>query len=212
MLNKEPKIEYFSKKTTNWTNVNGTIIDTAKVHNQNNNANYVISLRSKDNNNNFEYIDISTEQDGGEFFLNDERFINQKRVKIDSFSLAYRYYKSDIRKFTISSTDDFGKQKNINFQITFIDNIKPTAKFEIRKESDEGIIQHTIDAEFSIDGDQKYGGYITNYEFNIDGVIINSSLPYLKHVFSIGNHQISLRVQDNDHQWSEQYSKSILIK
>ena len=108
-LNKVPTLEYFSRNTTQWTNIQGVIIDSAKVYNEKNNANYSIALRSSDLNNNFENITITDIVSGGNFFLNDELFQNQKTIKLDSFSLSYRFFSKDVRLFTVKTIDDFGK-------------------------------------------------------------------------------------------------------
>ena len=152
-LNKVPTLEYFSRNTTQWTNIQGVIIDSAKVYNEKNNANYSIALRSSDLNNNFENITITDIVSGGNFFLNDELFQNQKTIKLDSFSLSYRFFSKDVRLFTVKTIDDFGKFENVEFEIHFLENVAPIPNFEIRNENVNGIVQHIIDGSFSKDGD-----------------------------------------------------------
>jgi hypothetical protein len=209
-LNKAPVLEYFSRNTTKWTNVQGVIVDSAKVFNEKNNANYSIALRSKDINNNFENITITDVVNGGSFFLNEELFQDERIVELDSFSLSYRFFSKDIRLFTVKTADDFGKFENVNFEIHFLNNIPPTALFEIRNENVSGIIEHTIDGSFSKDGDFSRGGFIINYEFSINGIIINSASSEIKHIFNRGTQNVGLRVQDNDGVFSEQIFISFL--
>jgi PBP1b-binding outer membrane lipoprotein LpoB len=210
-LNKAPTLEYFSRNTTNWTEINGVIVDSAKVHNDINNSNYSIALRSKDLNNNFETIKISNAVNGGVFYIDDVVSENEIMVELDSFSLAYRYFNKDVRLFTVKSIDDFGKFQQVDFEIHFLDNLLPIPSFEIRNENVNGIVEHIIDASFSKDADFSRGGYINNYEFYIDGIIINSNISEIRHVFQNGAHQIGLRVQDNDGMFSEQIIKDLFI-
>ncbi|MBE7649045.1 hypothetical protein [Tenacibaculum finnmarkense] len=210
-LNSIPTLEYFSRNTTSWTRIDGVIVDSAKVYTNLNNSNYSISLRSKDVNNNFETITINNAVSGGSFFLNDTVFEDNISVKLDSFSLSYSFTNKDIRLFSIKSLDDFGKFQEVDFEIHFLDNLLPTPLFEIRNENINGIIEHIIDASFSKDNDDSRGGYLQNYEFSINGIIINSAASQIKHIFSSGTHKIGLRVQDNDGVYSEQIIKSLVI-
>lgn len=210
-LNKVPTLEYFSRNTTEWTKIEGKIIDSAKVYNEKNNANYSIALRSKDFNNNFETITINDAVNGGNFFLNDELFKNQKMVSLDSFALSYRFFNKDIRLFTIKTIDDFGKFEKVEFEIHFLENLAPIADFELRNENVNGIVEYIIDASFSKDRDYSRGGFISNYEFSINGILINSTNSKIKHIFEKGEHIIALRVKDNDGVFSEQIIKTLFI-
>ena len=201
-LNRAPDIEYFSRSSIDWAFVQDRIIDTAKTYNPQNNANYAVALRAKDVNKNFQNITITEVENGGQFFIDKELFTEQKEVALDSFSLAYRYPLSGTRLFTVKSLDDFGKFSEVFFEILFLDNVVPTAAFEIRSNNNNGQIEHILDANNSIDGDAKIGGFIINYEFTVDDVIINAVAPQIKHIFPAGDHVISLRVQDNDQAWS----------
>ena len=152
-LNTEPNLEYFSRSTVRWTNSNDVIRDSAKVYNKQNNANYSVSLRAKDINNNFQNITISESKNGGLFFINDDLFEDMKTVEIDSFSLAFRYYSTEVRSFKVISEDDFGKSKEATFEISFIDNILPNSVLEIRQINDISLNEYILDGTLSQDGD-----------------------------------------------------------
>lgn len=211
-LNLAPELEYYSRSTTNWTTANDTIIDIAKVYTIENNINYAVAIRSIDANNNFESINITEGESGGKFFLNEQNFTQNTVVSLDSFSLAYRYYKPEKREFKIGSKDDFGLLKTIIFQINFVENEIPEAKLEIRAVNTNAQNEYVLDASKSQDQDKSLGGFITDYEYTINDVVINNPSNLIHHVFIPGSHTIGLRVKDNDGLWSQQIIKNLIVQ
>lgn len=210
-LNTLPEVEFFSRSTSTWVPVFGTIIDSAKVHTEENNINYSIVLRARDANNNFESIRIDETEIGGEFFLDNMPFTESTTVELDSFSLAYRFFAEDTRNFTIRSKDDFGALGITQFSVNFLDNKIPIANLQNIIVNDISINEYMIDGSLSFDRDQLIGGAILEYEFTIDGQVINTSSSSILHVFSSGEHQVFLRVKDNDGIWSTQVGISFTI-
>lgn len=211
-LNQAPQVEYFSRSTTNWITASDTIVDVAKVYTNQNNINYAVAIRSMDANNNFESIAITEAESGGKFFLDENEFTENTVVSLDSFSLAYRYYKPEKREFIVGSKDDFGLLKNIVFQITFLENKTPIANLEIRSINRNSKNEYILDASKSEDKDKELGGFIIEYEYTINDVVINNPSNQIYHVFIPGTHTIGLRVKDNDGFWSKQVIKSLLIQ
>ena len=211
-LNQAPKIEYFSRSTTNWTIASDTIVDLAKVYNKNNNINYTVAIRSIDANKNFESIIVTEAESGGKFYLDDKEFTESTIVPLDSFSLAYRYYKAETREFKVESKDDFGMLKNIVFQITFLENKIPIAVLEIRKINTNAQNEYILDASKSEDQDKILGGFITKYEYTVNDVVIENPSNQIYHVFMPGTHTVGLRVKDNDELWSKQIIRNLIIQ
>ena len=211
-LNQAPKIEYFSRSTTNWTIANDTIVDLAKVYNKNNNINYTVAIRSIDANKNFESIIVTEAENGGKFFLDEREFTQSTTVPLDSFSLAYRYYKPETREFKIESKDDFGLIKNLVFQITFLENKTPFADLEIRTVNTNAQNEYILDASKSEDQDKNLGGFITKYEYTINDIVIENPSNQIYHVFMPGTHTVGLRVKDNDELWSEQIIRNLIVQ
>lgn len=211
LANQKPMVEYYSRASFGWAVATDTIVESAKVYNNENNINYSISLRSNDSNNNHEAIEIKESKPGGKFFLNNEEFSKEHRVSLDSFSLAYRYYKPQTREFVVKSNDDFGLFKETIFQITFVENEDPLPSLEIRPVNTNADNEYVLDASKSIDQDESLGGFIVDYEYTIDGVVIETPHDKIFHVFGSGRHRISLRVKDNDGLWSEAIVESLTI-
>jgi hypothetical protein len=90
-------------------------------------------------------------------------------------------------------------------------NVPPNPNFKIRNQIVNGVFEYIIDAFFSKDSDSSRDGFITNYVFSIDGIIINSENAEITHVFEYESHKIGLRIQDNDELYSEQIKESIFV-
>ena len=211
LLNTSPELEYFSRSTTNWKYATDMVSDSAKVYNELNNANYSVALRAKDLNFNFAEITINESKSGGIFYIDNEIFQEVQTVEIDSFSLAFRYFIPELRRFTVTSTDDFGTSQTAVFEINFVKNVAPKGALELRVINTNGINEYVLDASNSVDGDASIGGYLVGYEYTIDGLVIYSVASSIKHVFSAGQHIISVRVQDSDGVWSGQITRTIII-
>jgi hypothetical protein len=212
-LNLAPELEYFSRTTTQWENVidSEIVVDSAKVWTEQNNLNYAAVLRSKDFNNNFADLTITSLDNDLTFFINNDLFENSVTVPLDSFAIAVRNLTAQVKRFDIRVKDSWGKEYNGPFEIHYLNNRKPIPSFELIEVNELTNNEYEINATSSQDADSHLGGYIKIFEYTIDGVVVTIPLNKIHHVFSVGTHQIKLRCLDNNDEWSEQISRNLII-
>ena len=91
-------------------------------------------------------------------------------------------------------------------------NQSPVAKFTYENTQLFDPNEYKISAATSYDGDERYGGYISEYEFQIGlyySVITQNH--YINHIFSeSGTYAVKVRVKDNDGAWSD-YKTNIIV-
>lgn len=210
-LNIEPYSEYYSISNGIWkTNISdNTIKDSVKFYNDNNKIPYSISIRFKDKNKNFGYVNLNSSQFDNQFYVNDVEYFQNFEVKLDSFSFSHKNLYDENRKFTMTISDTWDKKHIINFDLTYFSNKPPVAILNTNVVSNN---EYELDASNSYDKDKKYGGFIRTYEFVIDNNFVISTLnKKISHVFNPGTHNIKLRVKDNDLIWSSTVEKTITI-
>ncbi len=111
-------------------------------------------------------------------------------------------------KYAIPFTlyDRFNKTATKNLIIKTLSNTNPTAKFSIEQTAS---MEYAINASLSTD---PYG-YITQYQFTIDGNSIETYNPVIKQVFySKGLHTISLTVENDLQQVSPLFSQTLNVQ
>lgn len=117
-----------------------------------------------------------------------------------SFSLNSITPGMDLRhivEFTV--TDNFGATSTGLINLEVFENLPPIADLTVRAARIVDNLEYQLDASGSMDQDEDFGGEISTYIFDINGIEIESRSAVINHVFSeTGNFQISLTVQDND--------------
>ncbi|MBX2843456.1 MAG: PKD domain-containing protein [Flammeovirgaceae bacterium] len=114
---------------------------------------------------------------------------------------------------TITAMDHFVAQSSIILKLWAYENLLPVASFTYTK---KGIIRpghFEVNATQSFDQDEKYGGQITRYQFEIDGNVINTPNASVEYIFQKeGPYEIKLKVQDNDGEWGEEIKEVVTIE
>ncbi|WP_020531069.1 PKD domain-containing protein [Flexithrix dorotheae] len=131
----------------------------------------------------------------------------------DQYQAVYRPGRVGNNEIKIIAKDEFGATSNIFLNLIVYENLPPVAMYAYTK---KGIIRpghFEFSGAPSYDQDEKYGGDIVHYQFEIDGVEIPSPDPIVEYIFQEeGQHEIKLKVQDNDGEWSEELRELITIE
>ena len=210
-LNLAPNTDYYTISKGYWISGSSNIVikDSAKFYNEENKLPYSVSIRFKDINKNFGYVNLVSSQSYNDFYINDKNYVNNFKVEIDSFSLAYKNQYDYSKKFKMIVSDTWDKTNTIDFDLTFFDNLPPTAAFNLNVINNN---EYEFDASASLDQDKKWGGYIRQYEYVINNsFVITTTEKKIRHVFMSGTHNIKLRVKDSDNVWSSYTQKSVTI-
>jgi hypothetical protein len=111
-----------------------------------------------------------------------------------------------VSTYNLSATDAFGKKATASVQLTYFKNLKPFCVFTVTKTGELSDYEIEIDASTSYDQDSKFGGEIVSYEYIVgndyDEITSLSSIRYI--CSGTGQKTITVRVKDNDGEWSDE--------
>lgn len=105
--------------------------------------------------------------------------------------------------------DRFNQTSESKLNLFVFDNLKPVAVFNYRAVSN---FEYQFDANNSYDQDSRYGGQVIGYEYTIDGQTFKTPNPIVNHIFPrAGTYTVSLKVLDNDNEYSSAVEEKIII-
>jgi hypothetical protein len=107
-------------------------------------------------------------------------------------------------KGSITIRDVYERTATIPYEFTVFYNIPPTCRVSIMPIKELSPYEALIDLSASADGDEKFGGYITQYEYRIGGYYrLNTSASLIYHIFpAAGAYEILCRARDSNGVWS----------
>lgn len=105
--------------------------------------------------------------------------------------------------------DRFNQTSTATLNLFAFRNLSPVARLDNRQVSG---YEYALDASNSYDADERFGGKVVAYEFKISGTTFTTPQPIVYHVFTgAGTYTVSLRVMDNDGDFSEPLETQIII-
>ena len=114
----------------------------------------------------------------------------------------------------LKATDSFSKSASVNMNFTVFTNLLPVAVFAVNQITG-GLSPYEvqIDASASYDRDSKWGGKIVAYNYKINtNYNVTSELSSIRYIFDTsGQKKITVRVQDNSGDWSEEKTIYIIV-
>ncbi len=128
------------------------------------------------------------------------------------YDFAYKPLGLGTHEIVVRAKDKFNETDSLILKLTAFQNIPPVAFLEIKPNRVVSKYEYTIDASQSYDRDEKFGGRVAYYEFRINSQLIELREPSFRFIF--GGEDIvaiSVRVKDNDGEWSEKYEELFLI-
>ncbi len=116
------------------------------------------------------------------------------------------------KELTVYAVDHYGHRSNVYLELMVYENLIPVAIMQYKKNGSIRPGHFEINALLSYDQDEKYGGYITEYVFEINGKKIETEKPLIEYIFQApGQYELKLKVRDNDGAWSEELRALIPI-
>lgn len=213
-LSQPPSFLYFKTASTNWTPADPAmvIIDSAKVWTPSNNASFPILIKLVSPQNNLAELSIFGSEPQSSMFINDANYTAPFSIQSNiDLNLAFRSPIASTQDFTIKSTEIFDKSEQVVCRIIFKNNKPPKADLKIIL-VDGARKDYQLNASNSYDIDKAIGGNVVEYQYIIDNIIVNTSEPKINHIFTTGNHQLRLRVMDNDDVWSDYVSVNLTVQ
>jgi hypothetical protein len=147
------------------------------------------------------------------YFLTDEENLNltiEKSIESDVVSLnngrvVITGQTEGTHIITLITEDSFGKKGEANIELYCFHNLRPLCKGIITKTAVLSDNEVEVNLEGSFDQDSRWGGKIVQYEYKIqNNYFVRNYLPSIKYIFEgKGQKKITVRVQDNDGDWSD---------
>lgn len=213
-LSQPPSFLYFKKESTNWklADPGMVIMDSAKVWSASNNASFPILIKLVNPLNNLSEISVKSSEPESQIFVNDNLYTSVFTApNNEDLNLAFKSAIPSTQDFTIQSTEIFDKSNTLVCRIVFKPNRPPKA--DLKLVLVDGVTRnYQLNASGSYDIDSAIGGNVVEYQYIIDNVIINTSEPKINHIFTLGQHQLKLRVKDNDDVWSDYVSVALTVQ
>jgi hypothetical protein len=115
--------------------------------------------------------------------------------------------------FDLVARDAFDNATIIPVDFEVIGNWLPQPALSMEVAAELSPFHVQIDAGASFDRDADYGGQIMAYEYTIEGFYTTETIrAQIEYIFpEAGTYRVRLRVKDNDGEWSEPVTQSIVL-
>jgi len=151
----------------------------------------------------FDY-EIVDEEELSLIVNNGESFISSQN---DDKQVSFTGTSEGKSTITIKATDSFNESTEKELKFTVFDNLSPVTNFSVTTIGIYDPNEIEVDATASYDLDARFGGKIDLYEYTLDSYKFQSTLSKVKYIFgSSGQKKITVRVRDNNGDWSAEKS------
>jgi len=124
-------------------------------------------------------------------------------IDFDNELLIFTGVAEGQNSLTMIAEDSFHKKAEVSILLTVFRNIPPVARFTVKKIGISSPYEYEIDASSSYDRDKRFNGEIVEYEYTLANYRLNTTLNKIRYVFgTFGQKNISVRVKDNNGDWS----------
>jgi hypothetical protein len=112
-----------------------------------------------------------------------------------------------------NNRDIYYQEDYFYFKLTVFKNLLPEPKLTITNVNNVSPYEVRFDGSASYDKDEKYGGAISRYYFDLgNNYTVETSNPIVYRVFpGPGTYIIKFRVKDNDNEWSDFIQRTITL-
>ncbi|UZR98999.1 PKD domain-containing protein [Chondrinema litorale] len=190
-------------ETKNLSGVRYTyLVDSLKIGLKSAEQSFTFEVVVEDDNDSFEL----------EYFTPENNKIEVVKLENKTFQLTYWPEKIGENLVKITAIDDLGESSSILLNLKVFENLLPIASFTFSRKGTIRSGHYEFDGSSSYDLDSEYGGRVIMYQFEIDGIQIQSDKPYVEFIFQdAGQYEIKLKVQDNDGDWGEEIRKLVEV-
>ncbi len=192
------------------------IMDSVKISEANPYPYYDIKLTLKDVDDNISTVEYHLTVGGGNLFYQGSR-IEEGSFSPDKggfMSLKYEPLVVGEHELIFKVKDVFDLEDTGTLRLLSFGNIPPVAQLTLTKpDVQHDPLEYIIDASGSYDPDARFGGGIAEYEYVFLGREVSLNKSSITVIFPEGGmYEISIRVVDNDVEWSEWLTESFLIE
>ena len=135
-------------------------------------------------------------------------------ITVDNGKFDFRALEAGSAGFSIIVKDEAGLSSNATVDIEVIDNYLPVANLTLEQTDEVAPYQVMIDASASIDADEKWGGGIVEYEYELVGFYTTiTDRDQIDYIYpEPGLYEVKLRAKDTDGAWSDQVIELISVQ
>lgn len=136
----------------------------------------------------------------------DSLVVNNNQISVIPSTIEQSYY-------NLSVVDPFEKSSEASVNLTVFKNLIPICEFKDSIIAQLSPYQVQINASGSYDQDEKWGGAVVKYSYQIDNnYTCNTTLSTIDFIFDgPGQKSITVKVQDNDSAWSVPVTKYLIL-
>lgn len=149
-----------------------------------------------------------------DFYLNDSLIASAISAARGRNTIGVKGVAAGSGKGSIVITDVYSHTAVIPYDFTVFYNIPPTCRLSVMPIKELSPYEALIDLSASLDGDEKFGGYLTQYEYRIGGYYkLNTGAPLIYHIFpTSGAYEVRCRVRDSDGVWSDFAMETVTLQ
>lgn len=133
---------------------------------------------------------------------------------VEKGELQFRALKAGFYSFVLTVKDPQGLSSNALVELNALENKLPISVLQLTQTNAVAPHQVKINAADSYDADARWGGKVTKYEYDIEGFYKTETVRNaIDFIFpKAGVYKVTLRVLDNDKEWSTPVTRLITVE
>lgn len=174
-----------------------------------------IILTAHDPNENIKSVTYSIEQGSGYVIFKDATIPTDEILPFPNTRTTLKVVPTNMGTtvFHFIVTDRFDLKDSTTLTLISFQNLPPVASLYTSKLAVVDKYEYSLDASESYDQDKNYGGIIKKYVFQVNDETIETIQPAIKYIFpATGNYVVTLKVMDNDNQFSKQITQTVTVQ
>lgn len=135
------------------------------------------------------------------------------QIVIGENSIIFSGVTEGLGRISLWTKDSFGAKSEFSLNFSVFRNLFPVVRMAVSKIAIASPYEVEVDASGSYDRDARFGGQIVLYEYTFGNFTFTSTLSKVRYIFgSAGQKKISVRVKDNNGDWSTLSSLYIVFE
>jgi hypothetical protein len=165
---------------------------------------YVVDIRGGSDANSIE-VKRNGSQEVLAFSLNGAPIVSALSVARGANNIGVEGVAVGSGKGSLSIVDVYGHASELPYDITVFYNLPPVCRVSTVNIKELSPYEVLIDLSASYDADERFGGYLDQYEYRVGSYYkLNTAQPLIYHIFPThGAYEIRCRVRDNSGVWSD---------
>ena len=148
-----------------------------------------------------------------DFYLNDSLIDLSRQIARGKNTVGVKGVTVGSGKGSLTIKDIYERAVTIPYEFTVFYNLPPTCRASIMPIKELSPYEIVIDLSASTDSDEKFGGYIDQYEYRIGSYYrLNTTRPLIYHILpDAGAYEVRCRVRDDNGAWSDYNVQTITV-